>query len=140
MEVRPWQDQPEAKPFPAVVNGQERELVIGNCAIALFRHRDWMNYLAVQEPGEEGAWTFCFDQHPLIYWMGGVGLTAADREDIRRADNKLGSFYSRYGWNPDIVIEDYPSPAEIDTYLEYVTRDKDEPEVLLNPPEGTGDE
>jgi len=92
-----------------------------------------MDYLAVlTEVGtEDESWTFCFDKHELIYWMGSLALNPTDRENVRRADGKLGSFYERYGWNPDVVVEDYPNANELEVYIDYITRDKEHPEVLL---------
>jgi len=130
-----WRDRAERKTFPVDTNTGEMELHLGNCAIALFRHRSNMDYLAIRHEEDE-SWTFCFDRHDLIYWMGGIALSATDRENIRRAESKLGTFYSRYGWNPDLVIEDYPSKNELEVYINYITdRDVDTDGQLRFPEE-----
>lgn len=120
--MEPYYDKPEQKLFPITLNDEKKMgLHIGNCAIALFRQRPNMDYLAVlHEEDDDEVWTFIFDRHDLIYWMGGIALHARDRDNIRKADSKLGSFYERYGWRPDIVLEDYPNANEMEVYINYI--------------------
>lgn len=120
MERPHYQDQPEAKPFPVNVTHENKtiplHLTIGNCAIALFRHRPDMDYLAVQQ-GED--WIFMFDKHPLVYWMGALALYPEGQRELRLMERKNGRFYDRYRWNADVVIEDYPNQNEIDVYVNW---------------------
>lgn len=116
-----YHDQPIPKSFNIELNksGQPKRniaLNIGNCAIALFRHRPDLDYLAINE-GEE--WTFIFDKHPLIYWMGGVALGKESKRMLHLMERNNGTFYDRCHFNPDVVVEDYPSQNELDVYVEY---------------------
>ena len=123
-----WADRPEQRTMGLTLEGSTRkqiELTIGNCAIALFRHRPELDYLAVQheqvvEAGEtETVWTYIFGMRELTYWMGGLALGKEDQRVLHLANRTHGSFHDRYGWNPDVVIEDYPSANEVENYLDY---------------------
>lgn len=121
-----WQDKTEQKPFYCeVVTDQRRErmaLNIGNCAVALFRKRPEMDYLAVQM--DEENWIFMFDKHPLIYYMGGVALGREAQHQLHMMEkfNGFKTFYEKFGWSPDVVVEDYPSKDEVDVYMDYLMR------------------
>jgi len=130
-----YYDQPEPKPFPCEIidaEGKRRitALNIGNCAIALFRHRPDMDYLAVEH---EEKWVYIFDKHPLIYWMGGIALSREGQHMLRLMERNNGRFADRYNFSPDVVIEDRPSQAEIDVYIEHqIGGAFDDPHADLN--------
>ncbi len=113
-------DQREAKSFDIKLQREGKEtkvaLTVANCALAYFRHRPDMDYLAVNNNEE---WTFIFDKHPLIYWMGGLALSQEGQRMLHLMEINNGRFEERYGFNPDIVIEDYPSQNELDVYIQY---------------------
>jgi hypothetical protein len=99
---------------------KEVALGLGNCAIALFRKRPEMDYLAIHHQHEdEMRWTYVFNKHALVYWMGGIALTKEGQRSIYLADREHGSFESRHGFRPDVIIEDYPSQHEVDAYIEF---------------------
>lgn len=124
-----WADRPEPIPMPINLENAEGHrvrigLLVGNCAIALFRKRPELDYLAVirqSEEAEEGEWTFIFDKHALIYWMGNLALTKEGQRALHLANREHGTFEARYGWNPDIVIESWPNEREIGAYIDYQT-------------------
>lgn len=124
-----WADRPEPIPMPINLENAEGrkkriELLIGNCAIALFRKRPELDYLAVlnqNKESEEDEWTFIFDKHALIYWMGNLALTREGQRSLHLANRNHGTFEDRYGWNPDIIIESWPSERELEAYIDYQT-------------------
>jgi hypothetical protein len=117
----PWGDIPEAKTFPVKVDGQGKiPLHVGNCAVALFRRRPEMDYLAIKN--EDNEWTLVFDKHPLVYWIGGVALGTEAQRALHLVERNQGKFADRFGWNADVAIEDYPHPDgfEVQTYMDYL--------------------
>lgn len=121
-----WQDRPEPVSMGMKLEhaggSKSIALTVGNCAVALFRHRPEMDYLAIlHEHDDEAVWSFIFDKHALFDWMAGFALDRRRQRELHLAHRTHGTFYDRYGWNPDVVIEDYPHQNEIDTYMEYLT-------------------
>lgn len=123
-----WADRPEPVPMGMTLEygGRQKKLAltIGNCAIALFRKRPEMDYLAVQHQHEEETrWTYIFNKHALIYWMGNLALTTEGKKALSLANRTHGTFYSRYNFNPDVVVEDYPHEHEVETYIQSLTEE-----------------
>lgn len=121
---------PEHKAYTVEVQSPEGKtqkiaLTIGNCAVALFRMHPEMDYLAIQRQrdDQETYWTFIFDHHELIYWMGNVALTEAGVRALHTANRTKGTFRSQHGFNPDVVIEDEPGQKEHEVYFDYITKD-----------------
>lgn len=126
----PWGDQPRQKEFNIKIDGHKTALNIGNCAIGLFRHRPEMDYVAMKD--EEDTWTLVFDRHPMVYWMGGIAIGQDARHQQHLVERNQGAFADRYGWNADVVIEDYPSQWEVETYLAYQASGSEDLHADLN--------
>ena len=138
----------EIIPFPSKVNGESR-LLVGSqedkvtyllenprveasdvclTAIALFREQDYVDYMAVAVPDEEGgeSWTIGFEMYEMTDWMAGFVYDNERREaELRHTHRELGKFILKYGWAPDVVLETRPSPQEFDNYVAWVSRELD---------------
>lgn len=109
----------EKKPFPIDINGQKVQLLPDNCGVALFRNRPEVDYFDYWEPtadGEENH-TWVFNSY-VARWLGGLALHTQDQKDLRLAEREHGTFKSKAGWNPMVIIEDEPSETEMELYAQ----------------------
>lgn len=98
---------------------EEADVVFG--AIALFRRKDYVDYLALAEVSEEGeTWTTgAYENHQFIDWLAGFALRPERQKKLRELEAEIGQFACMYGWNLDVVIEDEPSEQELEAYITY---------------------
>lgn len=116
----------EIKPFNLEVNGEPYVLTRENCAVALFRTKQEIDYLVINGD-EDGEVTRIFNYVNLVRWMAGLAIRVSDDGELSHLstymeneddpDDTTDSFRGRYGWNPNTVIKDQPYQWEEDRWV-----------------------
>jgi len=119
----------EKKTFEVTVAGRDLSLFIGNCAIALFRTQQEVDYIAVdiEEDGEEQTLRV-FNNPELARWMAGYSITYNKHGLLRLPVNDLEhhtdhSFRELMGWNPAVIEREQPNDKELEMWTEVNTTD-----------------
>lgn len=124
----------ELKPFNLEVNGEQYELTRSNCAIAMFRTKQEMDYLVIMGE-EEGEVTRVFNYVNLVRWMGGLAIRMGEDGELSHLTTYMegdddtdttDTFRNRYGWNPNTVIKDQPYDWEEERWVAVNTNALDE--------------
>lgn len=102
------------------INGEPKKLTPQNIGVALFREMPEFDYLDYYEPEGEGyEHTMVFNRREFLIWMGNVALNSDDERTLNLANRQHGAYRDRFGWNPCVIIEDYPSADERELYVEF---------------------
>jgi hypothetical protein len=112
-------DKPEIEPYEIDLGGGARRLLDDrNAEIALFRKRPEMDYLAIKN--EQGR-LFLFDSQNVIDWFAGFALAKERQKQLLQTERSLGKFALAHGFNPDVVVQDYPLEWEVDLYVKHIS-------------------
>lgn len=117
----------ERHDFEIRIEGRDYLLKLGNCAVKLFVNKPEIDYLWVDEQGENPS-ARVFLNHDLVRWMAGMAIRQLedDPDDIEYVNTYFDdggegfTFRAVYGWNARRVIDDDPSEEEIAAYEEAV--------------------
>ncbi len=123
MEIKPWAAKIDGEGMLLFRSHPDREKYfnehpgtdirkLGMLVIALFWQKSEQDYLAASriDDADEETWTRAFGQLELLTWMGGVALGKDRLHILNLANREHGTFASNYGWHPDVIIEEEPSP------------------------------
>ncbi len=102
---------------------------LGRLALAMFRGTPEkplapdMDYLGIgRQEGEEYHWYIFFDRPEEITYLGGIAL-GKERQQIYHQMLRINDFKSaieKFGWAPQVVVDDLPSEAEEESYIRYL--------------------
>lgn len=103
---------------------------LGRLAIALFRGTEEIpnapdnDYLGVGQLDDEGneTWHIFFERYPEMAYLSGLAYNK-EREGMLHKmlrSNSMQSFGDKFGWMPHVDIEDLPSEAEQEAYVQYL--------------------
>lgn len=116
---------------------------LGLIALAIFRNNSYVDYAAVgrvDDVGEEIAWSRCYEAYEWIDWMAGFAYRDPERsKQLKDLERKLGSFFVKHGFAPDVVLESRPSDIEMEGFIQHVL-EKDEVNGQLTMPEEPDEE
>ena len=109
---------------------------VGLIAIGAFRNNNFVDYVAVAEVddvAETETWRYVHGQTEWLDWLAGLVYHDTERQkQLVRTERELGRFVIQQGWNPDYVLEDNPSEYEIESYIDYSSRN-DDGDFLITP-------
>ena len=115
------------------IDGEERTLTRLNTGLAMFRDTPEMDYLdywySEEDDGPEHH-TLCFDRRELVIWMGAVALSDADQRILHLSNRQHGTFRDRFGWNPIVMVEDYPSVVEEEAYIAHTSKELEDEKAI----------
>src|SRR5574337_1032142 len=115
---------------------------IGRICLAVFRGTEDfpnapdMDYMGIGRRLEDGTyeWTLLFEQYELVTYLGGVAL-GKDRQKMYHQMLKGNGFKTameKFGWQPQIVVEDEPSDFEIEAYGDWLIAKSPDTHTDLN--------
>jgi hypothetical protein len=120
------------KPFEIHVGDRDLSLTLGMCAVALFRKKQEVSYIAVDTEDEgESATLRIFNNPDIAFDMAGYTLAEREGELYRptaRRDWGNGfaqTFREVHGWNPAVIEREEPNEAEIDMWVDINMQDLD---------------
>jgi len=117
----PYRDMPTPEALEFQIDGMPVVARIGQTAVALFRRRQELDYVAIQD-GDQNHIVFNED---FAHWIAGLKFDEYQAEIPK--NSKRESFADLYGWSPRVVIDDYPNEYEVDLWIQHKTRDLDIP-------------
>lgn len=104
--------------------------MLGKLAISLFRgtveqpNAPDNDYLGIGQLDEEGkeVWHIFFDRHVEISYLSGQAYTPERLNELKKMlrSNNMQSFHEKFGWSPQVVVEDLPSEEEQEAYIQYL--------------------
>lgn len=104
---------------------------LGRVALSLFRgNEDFpdasdLDYFGIgvrtENPGEV-AWRLFFEHYAEMAYFSGLYFTKERKQMLHSMmrSNDWITFAQKFGWNPQVVINDLPSEAEIEAFAEWV--------------------
>lgn len=110
----------ERKIFECRVAGHELELMLGNCAVTLFRSTPEVDYLAVDL--EDDLILRVFNNPGFVRWLAGYRIAKAgdnyDRPQVLSFEHSPDSFRELTNWNPPVIEKEEPSDEEMEMFLD----------------------
>ena len=119
--------------FPKVPTTQ-----LGKLCVAMFRGTERMpnasdnDYFGIQrytDKGEE-VWTLDFGKYEFLTYIAGFGLTKERQRALYLAEREHGTFKDKFGWNPQVVVEDEPTKNEQEQFILHEIEDIDDTERI----------
>lgn len=120
------------QPFEIKVGERTLQLELGKCAVCLFRKKQEVDYIALQDPEDEEEQIRIFNNQEFARWVGGYTLQLVDGEIERPTmwmefdDEEHHTFREINGWNPVVIEREEPSEKEIEMWLDVQIRGIDE--------------
>lgn len=114
----------QPRPFEIKVGDRQLYLELGKCAVALFRKTPEVDYLAIQDPEDEGAVIRIFNNQDFVRWTAGYMIEPSEDGLHRRTvymagdDDVYKTFREINGWNPMVMEQEEPSEEIIDLWLD----------------------
>lgn len=118
----------ERQTFEIKVNGKPVLLELGKCAVALFRTKQEVDYVAIDTVDEDGepALIRLFNNVDFARWVAGYAIEEVEgvleRTPVFNDEDDL-TFRETVGWNPSVIEKDEPFDWEEEMWVELNTRD-----------------
>lgn len=118
--------------FEIKVGGRSIELELGKCAVSLFRRKQEVDYLAVQDPDDEENVMRIFNNEDFVRWVAGyqidVGEDGIERPTVYMENDNFDhpvTFRELTGWSPSVIEKENPLDWEEEMWLDVQMRDLD---------------